>query len=141
MIVVQYHVTRIRKMVPPSIGCPMPLAYGLGLCGCDAGALLLSTCMSPRAAPHFLASRLTAKQLPLVLTERQLDATASLSERIRTDAAASLQRWEPRFDSVLGSAGRCQRCPGPSQVFPIQHPIIGGTGSKFLYNFSVSRGR
>ena len=31
------------------------------------------------------------------------------------------------FDSVVGKAGRCQRCPGPSQVFPIQHPIIGGT--------------
>jgi hypothetical protein len=32
------------------------------------------------------------------------DATASLSERIRTDAATSLQRWEPRFDSVEGEA-------------------------------------
>jgi hypothetical protein len=43
------------------------------------GTLLLETC-------------LTAKQLPLVLTERQLDATASLSERVRTDAQASLAR-------------------------------------------------
>jgi hypothetical protein len=25
-ILVQYPVTRIRKMIPPSIGCPMPLA-------------------------------------------------------------------------------------------------------------------
>jgi hypothetical protein len=78
-------------MIPPSIGCPMPLAYGLGLCGCDAGVLLLSTCLSALAAPHFLASRLTAQQLPLVLTERQRKPCISAGG-FAADATASLQR-------------------------------------------------
>ena len=78
-------------MIPPSIGCPMPLAYGLGLCGCDAGALLLSTCLSAKAPPHFLASRLTTSQLPLVLTERQRKPSSSAGG-FAVDAKASLQR-------------------------------------------------
>jgi hypothetical protein len=44
------------------------------------GALLLATC-------------LTAQQLPLVLTERQLDARASLARRV--GASAALSRYLP----------------------------------------------
>ena len=82
----------------------MPLAYGLGLCGCDAGALLLSTCLSARAAPHFLASRLTASQLPLVLTEdggQSLEALAPLVEMREPNVDLVIaERWEVHLDRL-----------------------------------------
>ena len=37
------------------------------------------------------------------------------------------ERASARRGSVVGKAGRCQRRPGPSWIFPIQHPIVGGT--------------
>src|SRR5205814_5526131 len=84
--------------------------------GCVVGELLLTTC-------------LTAKQLPLVLTERQLDARASLSERVRTDAVASLAR------RVGASAARVpdlllqKISPCKALYHPIRLPAAGANHS------------
>ena len=68
-----------------------------------AYAVLLPSCLHGWAVEALLLRTcLTAVQLPLVLTERELDATASLSERIRTDARASLARGSvPALSSPL----------------------------------------